>query len=385
MGPKRIKRMEKQGEAPIRQPKLQDSSRPLLKQEPQTKGKLTDLENSIIAYERPKLIKTGLTDGEISKELEKKLPGRTVKPIYQQIRRLIRKGKLEENPNKVLGFTDNEKSIIASSRSELIKTGLTDRAIAIKLTKILSERTLKSINNYIIKSVRDKNLEENPNKVLGFTDNEKSIIASSRSELIKTGLTDWKIARQLSKELHRSFFSISHKIWDLVRSGELEANPNRITMRDFTEHELSLIKLKRASWIKDGLTDTEIATKLSKDIHRSTKSINNKILKLVRLGELDANPNKLPREDFTGEVLTQIVSVRSDLILKGLVDFQIAMHISSEFHRPIGSINNKIRALVLSGALEENLNRRGGQCSVEDAKSQIEALLSRLEPQDQGE
>jgi len=326
------------------QPKLQESGE-LIKTN--RKLRITDKENEVIKSKRPGLIKKGLTDWSVARELTKEpeFQDRTVRSIDDQIRSLVKigvkEGGLEENPNKEekIVFTEEENVVIKSKRPELIRKRLRDSRIARELAKApgLRSRSAKSIRHQIErlvrKGIKEGGLEENPNKKIDFTEQQNTVIKSKRSVLIEKGLTDWAISRELTKEPElqiRSSESIAQQIGKLVRKGikegGLNKNPNKEEQIVFTEEEhaviKSVIKSKRPELIRKGLTDWRIAIELTNEPEfkrTSAKSIDYQIRSLVKIG-------------------------------------------------------------VKEGGLEENPNKIV-RSTMEDAESQIEALLSRLEPQ----
>ena len=383
MGPKRIKRMEKQGEAPIRQPKLQESEG-LMKGQRLPKHIFTDSETSVIDSKRPKLIEKGLTDFEISKELTKNLPGRTAGTIDYYIRKLIKKDKLDENPNKTLNFTDKEDIIIQSERLKLIEEGLTDNEIAKKLTKRLTDRTAGTIVERIKRLVNEHKLCPNSNKMLYFTGKEDAIIQLERSKLIKKGLTDTAISNKLAKILPgRTVSSIDAYVRRLVKEHKLNANPNK--QFEFTAEEDATIQSERPKLIKQGLKDKKISVVLTNIILRRTSGvIDHRIRRLIKEHKLDENPNKMI--GFTEVEDAIIRSERLKLIADGLNDGEISKVLTRILSgRTTISINKRIIKLIKKHKLDENPNKCTNRYTTDDAKAQIEALLSRLESQDKGQ
>lgn len=239
--------------------------------------------------QRAELIHQGLTDWRIANELAIELR-RPVHSIVAKLIRLIASGQLEENPNKHLVFTPEETARIKARRAKMIKRGLTDRAIARRLSKEL-KRSVNSIFTKIRKLVTSKELEENPNRRLNLTYFEIERIILRRRELIERGLVDEVIAKRMGKELNRSAGVVRNRIQRLIRSGQLEENQNRII--DFSDAELEQIRSRRNELIEGGLADGAIAGILARELgSRKRMAFYNKIRTLVKLGQLPENPHK---------------------------------------------------------------------------------------------
>jgi transposase len=232
----------------------------------------------------------GQQDRRISRILSEELQ-RSASSIDGKIRRLVRSGELLENPNKQQDFTPEEIATIKRRRNELMGEGQQDTQIS----RILSEelqRSAGSINSKIRQLVRSGELLKNPNKTQDFTTDEIETIKRRRNELMGKGETDNHISAVISKELKRSAGSINNKIHRLVKSGELPKNPNKQTKQDFTPEEIETIKRRRNELMGEGQQDKQISRILSEELQRSASSINNKIRRLVKSGELQENPNK---------------------------------------------------------------------------------------------
>ena len=253
-------------------------------------------ENAIIQSERPKLIEKGLTDGEISKELTRNLPGRTVASINNQIRRLLSKKKLDENSNKkeTVEFTIEDDAIIQSERSKLIEKGLTDGGISKELTKNLLGRTASSIIQRISVLIDSKRLKENPHKQTSFSEEDNAKLISRRQKLIDNEhLNDGEVSRQLAPELKRTIHSIKSQIKRLIESNKLDENPYRQEHKEFSDEDNAKIKCGRQELIdKEHLTDFGISMRLALVIERSPGTIDSYIRNLIKVKQLKENPYK---------------------------------------------------------------------------------------------
>ena len=373
----------------LRQPEITGTSKRkplasgLMEEGPVLNGKpFSESELAIIKSRRAELITEGFTDRAIAKELSEELPGRTAKSNDLKIRKLVKSGKLPENPNRKEEkcFTEQEIQQIDSRRPELIKEGLTDRAIAQKISKEFSSRTLKSITSKIRKRVSSKELPGNPNKQSEFTEREIAIIKSRRAELIKEGFKDYKIARKLAEKLlGRTAGSIDSKIQKLIKSEQLPENPNHKWRKDFSKQDVSIIGSRRAELIKEGLTDLAITRKLAEELPgKKTMSIYARIRISVEAGDFPENPNKIL--DFTQDELSIIGSRRAELIKDGLSDAAIAQTLSNELAGwTMATIYAKIRRLINSGELPENPHKLGAELSREQHLANMGGLVEALD------
>jgi len=341
-------------------PKPQPAEGPM-RPRPNERRWWSERETAIIKSKRLEMIGRGLTDLAIAKNLSDELQRRSMLSISGKMNALIRAGELRENPNKQKQFSEAELGIIRSRRAELINEGLTDSSISKRLTKDIPARLACTISSKIGNLIKSGKLEENPNRQAKqeFTQEELELIESKRRGLMTEGLTDRAISRNLSKELpKRSEAVVRGKIKSLLRSGKLKRNPNRI--ENFTEDELRAIRLLRSGLIRKGLTDGAIAGRLEKELPgRSMRSIESKIIKLIRLGVLKRNQNK--QGSFTSQEIDAILSRRAELIREGATDNMISRILSKELlGRSAGTLDIKIRMLKRRGSLGENPNKRKG-------------------------
>jgi hypothetical protein len=193
------------------------------------KRNFTDDQVEYIIMRRNELSVQGESDQSISRKIAKET-GRSPHTIENKIRKLRREKKLRKNPNKreIRRFTNRDIILLVKRRTELIISGLTDYAIASKLSDEM-ERSKGSILTKISCLVKTGKLTGNPNKQesTDFTDQEISTILNMRTELIAEGLTDFRISRKIAKKLERSQGSIKEKICRLIKSEILPPNPNR--------------------------------------------------------------------------------------------------------------------------------------------------------------
>ncbi len=190
-----------------------------------------------------------------------------------------------------------------------------------------------------------------------FSKAEIARIIRVRTVLITKGLTDGEISGVLTGKINgRRSDVITDKINALIRSGRLVENPNK-RGHEFSEQEIAGIVSKRKKLMKKGFTDHEIARLLETDL-RPACSLVEKIDALVAKGELEKNPNKRERRNFTDEEYEHIVLRRKELMLNGLTDRAISIVLEGEMAgRSHGTIKNYIGMLVSIGVLDKNLNK----------------------------
>jgi len=201
-----------------------------LRENPNNIAKFSPEEMAILRSKRAELIVQGHTDRRISSVLAGILK-RSAGSIDQKMRNLVKAGSLKRNPNKrdAVIFTAAEVDSIMKARAELLKEGRTDGAISKTLAKRMPGRHHGTIRYKILALVEKGRLAKNPNArtISGFSDEETDLIKARRSELMRRGFDDGKIAKRLSTEMRgRSMETVSKKIQHMVRRGALEANPN---------------------------------------------------------------------------------------------------------------------------------------------------------------
>jgi len=338
-------------------PQLQPSEGPMCSEQKSQRSK----EGEILSSRRQELInKEHLTDNEISERLASELK-RTSKSIASQIWRLIDSKRLEENPYKQKGFSDEENSKLISRRQELIhKEHITDKVISKQLAPEL-KRTPASIGGHIRTLIKSKQLEENPNKKerREFSDEENAKLILRRPEFInRERLTDAEISKRLAPELKRTPGSIRVQIRTLIKSKQLDENPYKV--KDLSDKETAKIISRRQELIdKEHLTDNEISKRLAPKLKRSSGSISNHIRRLIESKQLEENPNKRGRKEFSDKENAKLISRRQELIDKEyLTDKTISGRLASELDRTPASIDFQIRKLINAKKLEENPNKQ---------------------------
>jgi len=139
--------------------------------------------------------------------------------------------------------------------------------------------------------------------------------------------------------------------------------------RFFTDDENELIKRMHAKLVQNGLSDKQICKKIGKELGRSTGSVDQRIRRMRKDGEIRENPNK-GRKDFSTEELRLIKRRYNKLVQKGLKNAEISRRIGKELGRSTGSLANKMRQLRRTGEFAdvETLRER------EDILGVVEAL-----------
>gem|GEM_PF-871631 len=315
----------------------------------------TEQDIAYIKRRRAELIGGGKQDTEIGGILAGEL-GRTANAVTSKILRLVKQGRLDENPQTRKRFTDVEIDAIIQGRSELIKEGKTDAEISTSLAGGM-DRTFGVIQNKIKDLVQSGELADNPNKKARVTDDEIKHIEKRRGELIAEGKADWAIGRALAGELGRPFDSVRTIIYFLVKKGKLRVNPNRQEGKKYTEEEVELIMVRRAELAREGKKDKEISRIISKEMGRTPGTVRGKIKQMLGARKLSKNPNR--RKRITKDHIMLIEKRRTELIPDGKTDSEIAGALAKELGISYNSLANKIRLLVKEGKLGANPNKQG--------------------------
>ena len=267
----------------------------------------TPAEIVTIIQKRTLLIEKGLRDEDIAHILAKDLK-RAYSSVDQKIRQLRKDKKIEENPKKKKGFKKEEIEIIARRRSELVSQGLTDRGIAIRIAKELG-RSFFSTYGKIEKLVEECKLPENQNKMEAkdFSEEEKFELLHQRELLIPEGFTDLSIAKKISKGSGRNYGCVYVKIKELVRKKGLGENPNKKNTNRFSKEEIEIAVNLYHELVSTGMHDRQIARLISKKLGRSLGSINTKLSRLQKRGQLPKNPNMIVESPTENELLSGLL------------------------------------------------------------------------------
>ena len=270
----------------------------------QDKKRYTNVEIELIKRRYIELVREGLGIFQIAKKIGGEL-GRSANSVASRIKKMRENGELPENPNNrdKKDFSEDETELIKSRYVELIEEGLSYRQIGEKIAKEL-ERSASSVVQKIRRMREDREIGENPNKYETkgkYTADEIKFIKKRYTELVQEGLNNEKIGKIIGKDLCRSSGSIKEKIRKMRKNGDILENPNKQkTKIKFTEYEIELIKRRYAEFIEEGLLDSEISRRLGEELGRSASSVEGKIRKLKRAGELADAEALREREDILG-------------------------------------------------------------------------------------
>lgn len=314
-------------------------------------------EIAYIKERRTELLEPGVTDVEIAKKISEER-STSWHSIYNVIRRLVSKKHLHTNSHASEPYSEDELTLLETRRNELIAQGLSDKKIITVLLGELS-RTRNSIRLYIKKLVKKGKLQPNPNHTMPsmYSEDELTLLEKRRNELIAQDLSDKEISKVLVGELSRSEKSIYGKIIKLVRSRKFRQNPNNKSPIPFSDEEIRTIIERRVELVEKGLNDTQISEVLSNEMDRTAAVIYSKILQLSDSAEIPKNPNAMqqkPRKHFSDREIAVITEKREELIEQGLTDNGIATELAKQMDRDQVSIANKIRRLVKKGKLRKN-------------------------------
>lgn len=273
-----------------------------MREGPAKGAKFSEQEIAYLQRRYAELILAGKTDYAIAGFLAGEMK-RPVGSMCGKIRSLVKNGELGKNPNKQSEFSEGEIKYIEKRRAELILKGKNDEQIGGVLAAEM-KRSAGGMREKIRRLAEDGGFEENPNKQNGLGEKEVAKMKVRRAGLILEGKNDARISGILAEEIGRPAHSIRYQIIKLVESGGLGENPNN--RRDFSEEEVACLKKRRVDLIPEGKNDAQIARVLAGEMDRSVGSIKQKIHKLVKIGELEGNPNKLGREFSEVELALQL-------------------------------------------------------------------------------
>jgi hypothetical protein len=310
----------------------------------------TELEKKQIFKIRGELLKTGLNDSQIAREIQKRI-GRKHNSIVCAITRCIQRGEIPINPNKIKDFSDREVNLILRERKRLMVKGVSDKEIGMRISKRM-KRTAPSVIGKISRLVKEGRIPHNPNTFRKFSEKEIKRIISRANELMKRGLVDWHIADILSKEMKKSKNSLDGKIKKLRREGKIKKNPNKKSLVRFSREDITYIIRRRSDFIAKGLSDIEIARKIHSEKGFQIKTLRAKFREIVNRGKCEQNPHnkrvngffsKMTEEkleDFVKKMISKYdIKTKSDLrkrdstLYKELVERKIIGKIKFERQR----------------------------------------------------
>jgi hypothetical protein len=314
-------------------------------------------EKERVRNRRNKLLLEGLNDRAISLIIANETQ-KSLLSIYHLIRSMVKCGDLPPNINKleIKKYSESEKQYISEIRAKLSAQGLNNAEIAKQISEELG-RPAKSIVDIIYRLEQKQEISENKNKKKGrrFTEEELEYIKTRRNELLQQGLKDGTICETISKETDRSPETLKHAINKLISQGKVSKNKNNLI--PFSKDEKRYIQRKRKELVGEGLNDTEIAQKISKETRRSKNTILGFFKRLIRSKDLSINPNRKTAKRFEAWEIVLVIKRREELEKEGDNDKQISEKVSKETERDPGSIRGLICRMVKQGKLKENKNK----------------------------
>lgn len=177
---------------------------------------------------RNKLACRGCTDMTAAREIGKRI-GRSADSVKNQVRKLIKRGELVENPYKRVGkFSHEEVETVVNRREELSSLPLTDGSIARVIAKESGKWDEDEVSALIHQLKGIGMLGENRNK--GNEDMEYIILR--REELIPQGKDDRGVTEQIVRELGRRPETIGVLIFRIVKKGKCRENLNNYKADD---------------------------------------------------------------------------------------------------------------------------------------------------------
>ncbi len=210
--------------APCRKPQKAKAGGPLVEHlaKKQEQRPYSARERERVAKTRNELACQGCTDMVASREIGKRM-GRTAGSVKNQIRKLIKKGKLVENPYKRGGkFTPENVETVIRRYEELSSLHLTDDSKARVIAKESGEWDEDEVFALIHQLRGIGLLGEDKGR-----ENEEIVyIILRREELIPQGKDDKEIAEQIARELRRRTETIRLLILRTVDVGGCRENPN---------------------------------------------------------------------------------------------------------------------------------------------------------------
>jgi len=309
---------------------------------------------AIVEKRRKRLIPKGLKDKEIARELAKEMKVH-VDTVYKRMRKDVKNGRLEENPNN-LGrdrYTDDEINIIKNEWEKLIRRGFNTKEAVVRISEKLEERDYRAVMDKVKKMLRSKKLRRNPNR---RSKRRRKIptMEEVRKEYIANGRDDLTIAREAAKILGKTVGSLKWLIWARIVEGSLPENPNNQVS---VSEEAEWLVNRREELASIGLTDRSITLVLAGESEtRKWKELERMLSELVGMGKLDENKNN--EED--SKVIEHVILKRRKLILKGMDDRTIARKLAGKLKKKPRTIEFLIYRNVTNGNFEENPNNKAG-------------------------
>ena len=336
---------------------------------------------ALIIGRRIELEKEELNDSQIAKRIAGEM-GRSAGSVRRKIRDLLGSGRLVGNTNRRERFSDGATELIMKRRAELEGEGFKDKQIVKKIADEIGKGA-RSVESKLRQLVRGGRLAGNKHKLerKAFGEEDIALIIRRRTELEREGMNDGQTAKEIAGEIGRSPISVADKIRQLVRDGRLPENANKVRNRKdlkrFSEEDVALIIRRRIELEKEGMNDDCISKKIAEEMGGIAKSIERKIRELVRDGRLGENGHKRKKKEFTDEDVALVIRRRIELEKGGMTDRQAADKICGEMKRNVGSIKQKIRALIQSGRLPENGNKEKDRRDLKRFSEEDVALIIR--------
>jgi predicted transcriptional regulator len=299
--------------------------------------------------------------------------------LYYSLRMRGLLARLEFEAARKPPFTQEEVERIMSRRKELISECFTDEAIGNTIAEETGKKS-RLIQRLIRRLVKKGLFQRNPNRRKDFSDKEIVTIIFRRNELMLDGLSDARIAKQIADELpQRDYDSVEYKIRHLVKTGKLGKNPNKRKRKYFSNDEIEILIKRRDKLVSKGLSDHSISEKIASQMERNPASVYIKIQELVKKGELKKNSNNKEKRYFTNNEIEMMVRIRKKLIAQKWTDREIAGRIAEETGRSKGSVYLKIRTLVKRGVFPPNPNKRGAKSGNNDVQQGLSQAADAME------
>lgn len=242
-------------------------------------------DNPKIKLRRESGILKGFNDWRIANLIAGEL-GVSPRAVESRISYLVKKGELPENPNKQ-EKRRIDRGRLVELRDRLLEEGLCDGAIARAMAKEEGGDRIGSLKTAISAMKREGKLDENPNNQVEVSAEEYAWIKKRAVQLASIGLNKVSIARVLEHESEqRNANAIRRIVWELEKEGWLEIGEKN----DLASRQIEYIIIRRAQFIKAGLRDQTIASRIAKDMGRKFHTIKLVIHRIVEKGGCAENP-----------------------------------------------------------------------------------------------
>lgn len=208
---------------------------------------------------------------------------------------------ITERERQIATLSKGEREVL-ERREALNGEQMTDTQMAKQIAKDLGKKSHMWVLKTIKKLMKMELVEENPIKHVGSYDDELlRFIETTRDQLMGEGANDRQIAKHICRRYNRirkSPEALYRKILEMVRKRHFQPNENSPMQRSYRLMEL--IETYRPEYIKNGLSDMQVAKEMEKQLKEVTRfkaqTIYRRIKTMVEHGEIPENLNNRRRK-----------------------------------------------------------------------------------------